>query len=49
MGPGTREAIDRDVLVNLAIYDYHAAIDRGESPDTAERASYGDRLRAALS
>ena len=39
MGPGTREADDREVLVNLAIYDYHAAIDRGESPDSAEWAA----------
>src|SRR3954452_23237661 len=35
----TREADDRDALVNLAIYDYHAALDRGESPAPAEWAA----------
>ena len=35
----TRDANDSELLVNLAIYDYHAAIDRGESPDPAEWAA----------
>ena len=29
----TCEADDRDLLIDLAIYDFHAAIERGESPD----------------
>src|SRR5262245_46415534 len=26
---------ERDALINLAIFDYHAAVERGESPDPA--------------
>ena len=48
MGPGTREADDREVLVNLAIYDYHAAIDRGESPDSAEWAARNPEIAPEL-
>ncbi len=57
MSIGTFEEIDRQKLVNLAIYDFHEAIDRGESPDpagwaarypeiAAELRSYFDDLRA---
>ena len=48
MGPGTREEDDREVLVNLAIYDYHAAIDRGESPDSAEWAARNPEIAPEL-
>ncbi len=48
MGPETREAHDREVLVNLAIYDYHAAIDRGESPDRAEWAARNPEIAGEL-
>ena len=48
MGHGTREADDREVLVNLAIYDYHAAIDRGESPDSAEWAARNPEIAPEL-
>jgi serine/threonine-protein kinase len=34
-----READDREALVNLAIFDYHAAVDRGESRSPAEWAA----------
>jgi serine/threonine-protein kinase len=36
MASDTREANDREMLVNLAIFDYHAAIDRGESLEPAD-------------
>ena len=48
MAPETREANDREMLVNLAIYDYHAAIDRGESPDPAEWAARNPEIAAEL-
>ncbi len=50
MSRDTRDANDPDLLVNLAIYDYHAALDRGESPDPAEWAArypdFGVELKA---
>lgn len=46
MGPGTHDANDREALINLAIYDYHAAIDRGESPDPAEWATRHPEIAA---
>ena len=39
MDAENRDANDREVLVNLAIYDFHAAIERGESADPAEWAA----------
>jgi serine/threonine-protein kinase len=46
----TREVADREEQVNLAIYDYHEAIDRGESPDpdewAARHADIASELRA---
>jgi serine/threonine protein kinase len=36
MSPETCEPKDREELVNLVIYDFHEAIERGESPDPAE-------------
>ncbi len=44
----TCEADDREVLVNLAIYDYHAAMDRGESPDPNEWAARNPEIAAEL-
>jgi hypothetical protein len=35
MGQDTCRMDDREALVNLAIYDYHEAVDQGESPDPA--------------
>jgi serine/threonine-protein kinase len=35
MDTETRNANDREELANLAIYDYHVAVERGESPDPA--------------
>jgi serine/threonine-protein kinase len=48
MGPEASAAHDRESLVNLAIYDYHAAIDRGESPDPAEWAARNPEIAAEL-
>ena len=49
MGPyETREADDRETLVNLAIYDYHAALDRGESPAPAEWAALHPEIAPEL-
>jgi serine/threonine-protein kinase len=42
------QADDREMLVNLAIYDYHAAIDRGESPDPNEWAARNPELAPDL-
>jgi serine/threonine-protein kinase len=48
MGESTREADDREAAINLAIYDYHAAVDRGESPDPAEWAVRNPEIAAEL-
>src|SRR3954462_5968379 len=48
MGPESHEGDDREVLVNLAIYDYHAAIDRGEAPDSAEWAARNPEIAPQL-
>ena len=39
----TYEAIDREELVNLAIYDFHEATDRGELPDPGSGDLTNDR------
>lgn len=44
----TRDANDREVLVNLAVYDYLAAVDRGESPDPAEWADHHPEIADEL-
>jgi hypothetical protein len=48
MGAGTRDADDGELLVNLAIYDYHAAVDRGEVPDPAEWAARHPEIATEL-
>jgi eukaryotic-like serine/threonine-protein kinase len=48
MAPGLREVNDREVVVNLAIFDYHAALDRGESPDPAEWTARHPEIAAEL-
>jgi serine/threonine-protein kinase len=44
----TCEADDREVLVNLAIYDYHAAMDRGPPPDPNEWAARNPEIALEL-
>jgi eukaryotic-like serine/threonine-protein kinase len=48
VAPEKCEANDREILVNLAIYDYHAAIDRGESPDPKAWAARHPEIAAEL-
>ncbi|WP_152051002.1 serine/threonine protein kinase [Tautonia marina] len=46
--PATREADNHEAVVNLAIYDFHEAIDQGESPDPAEWAARYPEITAEL-
>jgi serine/threonine-protein kinase len=48
MSAGTREAIDREEFVNLAIYDFHEAVDWGESPDPDEWADRYPEIESEL-
>ena len=48
MAAENREANDREMLVNLAIYDYHAAIDRGESLEPADWVAHHPAIASEL-
>ena len=36
MNTNAGNTIDREAVINLVIYDFHAALDRGESPNRSE-------------